>query len=419
MSRRDKVTFFYPSRRIGGAQFLFARLAEHLSRCLGWRVSLVDYRDGALARRCENAPVQLIEYREGERTFVEDAGVLVAPPSHVHRIGEKLVLDRASTLFFWFIHPYNLVSVLPGFNVLSRLGESRMFAALRGLYRAECRSLAAFIEVADELQSLAFMDAESLRANRDMFGVRLPAPNLLPIPLEDPPAGKSAQRRRIGDVSVAWLGTIGAFKTNVLRRLLEDFRSLDPSTRGSGQFHVIGGGDDKEKLQGEFGGAPGVRFEGSIEGEALTSFLVEHADVVFAMGTSALEGARLGIPTILVDFSYGKVPADYRYRWLRQTEGFVLGRAIGGCELAGGGGLTMEQVLSSVRDRGEVEGERARAYFQEHHSLEAVSGMLVKSLRRARLTYRELVECHGPTGMLSGLRNLGRALRTLANRPGR
>ena len=43
------------------------------------------------------------------------------------------------------------------------------------------------------------------------------------------------------------------------------------------------------------------------------------------MGTAALEGAKLGIPTILLDISYKSIKSEYNYRWLYERDGKTLG----------------------------------------------------------------------------------------------
>ena len=42
------ITFLYPSKNIGGAQLLFARLANHISTKTQTKVQVVDYVDGFL-----------------------------------------------------------------------------------------------------------------------------------------------------------------------------------------------------------------------------------------------------------------------------------------------------------------------------------------------------------------------------------
>ena len=54
-------------------------------------------------------------------------------------------------------------------------------------------------------------------------------------------------------------------------------------------------------------------------------YLADHIDILIGMGTSALEGAKLGVPTILVDAWESFYPVGYKYIWLFEAETFVLG----------------------------------------------------------------------------------------------
>jgi len=46
------------------------------------------------------------------------------------------------------------------------------------------------------------------------------------------------------------------------------------------------------------------------------------------MGTSALEGARLGVPTVLVDAWESEYPSGYQFLWLHETESYLLGERL-------------------------------------------------------------------------------------------
>jgi hypothetical protein len=94
-------------------------------------------------------------------------------------------------------------------------------------------------------------------------------------------------------------------------------------------------------------------------------------DILFAMGTSALEGARLGVPTALLDFSYGPVPADYRYRWLFDAEDFELGRLIDASRRGESSDLSLARMLDQLAEDPVGLSHRTFEYCRRHHSLES------------------------------------------------
>jgi hypothetical protein len=56
--------------------------------------------------------------------------------------------------------------------------------------------------------------------------------------------------------------------------------------------------------------------------------LILKSHLHIGMGTSALDGAKLGVPTILIDASNDEFPSNYLYRWIYETEYFDLGRFV-------------------------------------------------------------------------------------------
>ena len=71
-----------------------------------------------------------------------------------------------------------------------------------------------------------------------------------------------------------------------------------------------------------------IHFENEIKANQLDNYLINNCSILFAMGTAALEGAKLGIPTVLLDISYKKISKEYNYRWLYERDGMTLGENI-------------------------------------------------------------------------------------------
>ena len=55
---------------------------------------------------------------------------------------------------------------------------------------------------------------------------------------------------------------------------------------------------------------------------------IREFDLIFAMGTSALDAARVGMPVVRLDYSYKLIGSNYRYKFLHQVEGYSLGDRI-------------------------------------------------------------------------------------------
>lgn len=67
-----------------------------------------------------------------------------------------------------------------------------------------------------------------------------------------------------------------------------------------------------------------IEYKINLFGSELDEFLIKFSWLHISMGTSALEGAKLGIPTILIDYSKNLFPDNYVYKWLFEADGFSL-----------------------------------------------------------------------------------------------
>ncbi len=50
--------------------------------------------------------------------------------------------------------------------------------------------------------------------------------------------------------------------------------------------------------------------------------------MLFAMGTSTLDGAKLGIPTVRLDYSYKSIPKNYKYKFFHEVKGYSMGERV-------------------------------------------------------------------------------------------
>lgn len=71
-----------------------------------------------------------------------------------------------------------------------------------------------------------------------------------------------------------------------------------------------------------------IEYKINLFGKELDNYLINNSWLHISMGTSALEGAKLCIPTIIIDYCKHLFPENYVYKWLFQADGFSLGEEI-------------------------------------------------------------------------------------------
>lgn len=106
-------------------------------------------------------------------------------------------------------------------------------------------------------------------------------------------------------------------------KVIEDLNSLDAKYK----LTIITDRNDLyKKMIGEYVPSNRIRIDyvNGLVGEELERYLLKYSMLHISMGTSALEGAKMGIPTILIDLSKQKFPDYYKYRWLYECVDYTL-----------------------------------------------------------------------------------------------
>lgn len=390
------ITFFFPSKVIGGSELLFVRLARFFTEERGITVHVIDYVDGVLARSLEDSNVEVIDYIPGKKAQIPSGTCLVTSATHIFLLSSMLSVPPETRLLFWFLHPYSLLNLLPKCNLLMKLTPATLRYILKGLFFQERHAIKRTLRYAHSCSGLLFMDSENLRINQLLFDLDLTLPNYLPIPLGDEPAfcnkeDRTCRSPRNGLINLGWLGRLADHKVYTLDFVIREAHNYARMTGQRILFHVIGGGEYRSYLESRLprDGLLEVHMAGTIMGNDLNRYLCENVDVLFAMGTSALEGARLRIPTVLLDACYTELPRNYMFRWLFETTGYDLGLIISSSSVPQHRHSFAEIIEVVMKDRNRL-GELCREYYEKNHSMTAVADRFGEFVNSSRLTFCDM-----------------------------
>jgi len=200
----------------------------------------------------------------------------------------------------------------------------------------------------------------------------------LPIPVET--------KRQISlgwcdRISVGWLGRLSHDKVNTICAMLELCSRYAMRNGLEFDFHIIGEGLACKRLQNI--SPPGVRrfFVGTLREQALNEYLAANVKIGFAMGTSLLEFAMLGIPALVGDYSNDPYPCEkLPLRWLVPNEDFSLGEIIG--ERRRQTEVDIAEVVMLCRDEtaNRAMGRRCRDYAEQNHGTAQIGERLASLL---------------------------------------
>lgn len=309
----------------GGYTTLIITLIRELHN-IGKEVVLLNYKNGLVARELRAEGIEL---------------------SVVDR--EKLNKDNADTFFYpsdIFIIPqfYKFFNALMDVNpriiyydINDHITNISHYKKIQFPFLGKW-----FIKKLLSKKSLVFMDDTGVNNLRNEFHINVEQPLFLPISV---PPEKSNQYlitkdSILNEINVSYISRSVDWKMYPLKKILDDASHINQSLR----FHIL---VDNKELFKRFIDISIYRTKGlsvevyeNIAPSQISKFLINHSDIYFGMGTTVLNAGALGIPTILMDYSFKSFPDNYRYNWLTKSQNFSLGRNIDKFSLSDGESLS-------------------------------------------------------------------------------
>lgn len=225
-----------------------------------------------------------------------------------------------------------------------------------------------FITFLNQKQGLYFIDYDNYICPCNYYKFNLEPINYIPVPVDTFPQNLYSHTEKCR--CITYIGRGGEiWKIYPVKKILEDLSVA----HFKGEFHIITDSTEYfEKILSQSSIDPNITLKYclGLTGETLDEYLLNFSDLHVAMGTSALEGAKLGIPTLLIDSSYLEFPVDYTYRWLYYKNLFFsLGRWLekeGILE-----GMPLTTILSEMNDgdKRRLISQKCFEYVNQRHSM--------------------------------------------------
>ena len=393
MPDMPKLFFCFPYRGVGGVPLLFLRIAEELSARREAETYLVDYVDGFMAKHRKEGLTHFIEYRDDSEVQIPSDAVAVFQSMTPWSIFPALKLSPQTRVLFWNCHPFNLVPTLPGLRRPMQRSVTFGRIILATLLRSYRNKMLRMVRLMLARRALVFMDRGNVTTTERYLGLVIPDPVYLPIPALTPARFKTAPVRnfQVLGLRVAWIGRVVDFKYHILRKALAELNLLQPELDLRIDVTIVGSGDYAKKLRNATLAMNCIRvhFIDHLAPHLLDNFLLDETDILMAMGTSALEGAKLGTPTLLLDVAYGEVPSGYLFQWLHERKGFSLGDVLGPEHIAPGNHSLADRLGEASADYMGVSA-RAAEHFKKFHALPTVAEELLTFARESTCTYGDL-----------------------------
>ena len=390
------VCFFFPYHEVSGVPVLFTRMAEYISKAYGIKTYLIDYADGYMSRNLNpGSRVTVMRFEDGVPLHIGPDTILVMQSVLPYTMRSELEIHPDTRIVFWTLHPLNLIQTLipvPFFRHLQSRSVLFHRFGMRIAYRKIDINLRKLVISMHLKKSLLFMDGSTLHTTTRWLGASIDDPSMVPVPSDM--AAVNLRRnnpvRPKQSLQVCWIGRLADFKIHILAYTVEKLRHFAEKNKFHITMNVVGDGPEAGLLQrfktrNEFFD---LNLVGVLSKQELDEFLTKKVDLLAAMGTSALEGARVGVPTILLDVSYGPVREGYKFRWLIDADNFTLGDVIDSRHYEQGNETLASMIQTLLSDYDGVS-QRTFDYYSANHSIESVGKKFVAAIAEGSFKYHD------------------------------
>lgn len=370
---------------------MFMRLASYL-RQQGIPVALIDYPDGAMALN-RDPDIELIPYSDEREVIVPAESTVVFQTMTPWSIFPSLRIAPETNLFFITTLPANFYPVLPGFlrNLMYEGGTVAKFF-WHTLLRNEYGIARRFLDLIESKNAHAILDTDIVCNLKQSLGAALSHPKLLPLFSDDTHTNGFLEKPRANTdaFTLGWVGRLADFKITILNRVVRDAFDYANTHHQKIDFVVVGSGEYETRLVDLASDYFTMTKIPSIAPAELSGFLLK-LDMLFAMGTTALDGAKLGVPTVRLDYSYSKIPEGYRYKFFHEIQGYSMGERIdSGCFR--NGTHPFDDVMAALRDGREELSRKGYDFYHAHHTIANSARLLMEYLGGSSLQWKDLSE---------------------------
>ena len=379
---RESITFFFPYHDVSGVPVLFLNLAEFICSHFKYDVYIIDYKDGYMANNLnKTSNVKLIQFEKGKLLHISET-VLVMQAILPYAMRPELIISGNTKVFFWCLFPDIFFPFVFPFNFIKkniRKNTKLYQLILNFFYKKTLKKIKEFVIEMNNHKALIFMDSSNLNRTNEILGLKLYTDTYLPISCEGDNQIINKNVPKKNELNISWLGRVCDFKVYILKYTIEKLAELAKNKNKYIVFHLIGNGNEISVIENisvnnEYFT---LNIVGVIPKNQLDQYLTDNIDINTAMGTSALESARLGIPTIVLDISYHEIVSDYIFRWLHNTSNYDVGHNITSLDFEDNN-MSLEIIIEDFELEKETLKDKSYEYFQNNHSTESVSNKLIQ-----------------------------------------
>jgi hypothetical protein len=384
------VTFFFPYPHVSGIPILFSNLANYMLEFTDLTIYIIDYDNGALIRNCKKSVrLKHIIFNDFESCELEIHTFLILQAGLPYKLREELKIGKNVKIIQWAAFEYNLIPFLSKISFIRKLQEkSKFLYNISKLFSLKkCQYLKKWVEEMTKNGSIIYMnkpifDTTSKYLNLTKGIIPTYLPNLsFGILNFDSDVILRKYNSLLEEINFAWVGRIADFKIHILNYSLFKISEYAKKEKKNVIFHIIGEGEYNTyiNMNTENNYFKIIRV-GYLEKNKVDVYLNNNIQLLFAMGTSAIDGARLGIPVVLLDQSYSAINKPYKFKYLHNTINYDLGHPINENDFEVGND-TLEKIFEDMKFKYINICNNSFQYYYKNHEIKKIATRLIDILQ--------------------------------------
>jgi len=382
------VAFYFPYYEVSGVPVLFSNLADYFSKNYQFKISVIDFEEGYMSSSLKgNNKIEKIIF-ETSKPLLIDVDIVIMQSILPFAIRPEIKFSTNTRIMFWNLHPDNLIPNLFPFAVVRKYYPNIYRNILSIFWNKKLKLMKEFVMNSIQLNSLLFMDSANSNNTKFFLSTEINNSFFLPIACSNGVKREDKINKNVAELNFSWIGRICDFKIHILNYLILKLSEAAKKLKLKVNLHVIGDGPLMQKLNSNnyLHKFFNVIFLGTLDKEKVDFYLNSNIDINASMGTSVLESAKLGIPSIVLDYAFYPINFNYKFRWLHDTKYYDLAHLIKKSDDKSKSYEITDIILEFINDRKNLS-ERSYNYYISNHSLEAVAENLKKQIEKSKLTF--------------------------------
>ncbi len=391
---KKKIVFFVQTKKpIGGSQILFLDMAAYVAEHYDCETYYINYRHPIVEERYMDSKIKFLDVDECDYSQLEDA-IFFTPINYIFYLLAKISKYPKTKICTYFYHPH-------------------VFSWLQNQLFNRKKPMKDLLDVLVATNSCCFMDKSNyVAAQKLKKGISFKE-QYFPVSLHDETFSVptfSNELIKPGEINIGWLGRLDRDKIYSIINMADNL--LANNFEQHIRIHLLGDGNSRNLIRlNKY--APNISFvfTSYMYGEERDKYMLEHVDLVMAMGISAIDAAILGIPTVVPIVSPSPFRDD-KFVYVHDVLGYSLGWDRENIKDTCREYYDIESVINDIyvnNKKGEL-GKIGYEFCIENFSLDNAAKLILESIDSTELTVAKCKRC-GTIKTFMSQYNLYKAIR--------